>query len=194
MTASRATRILGASVVALLTSVLAPKEASAQSVALETDALAYPLSGYSAILRITHDSGLSYALGTGRYSLPTFLVKGQSSYGEAGWEATSESIQVARIGYRFFGPRKDGPGVDAIVLNQLWRLDAPRLHETTHFKTIGVGVSGGYYFHVGRHFYAYPNAALTYDAVYSGRTSVQGRDYSVSPVGIAGSLHLGWEL
>ena len=194
MSASTAARILSASSVALLATVLASQEASAQSVALETDALAYPLGGYSAILRITHDNGLSYALGTGRYSLPTFLLKGQSTYGEAGWEATSESIQVARVGYRFFGPRKDGPGIDAIVLNQLWRLDAPRLHETTRFKTIGAGISGGYYFHIGRHFYAYPNAALTYNAVYSGSTSVQGRDYSVSPVGVAGSLHLGWEL
>lgn len=168
--------------------------ASAQSVALEADALAYPLGGYSAALRITHDNGFSYALGTGRYSLPAFLLKGQSTYGETGWKATSESIQVLRGGYRFFGPRVDGPAVDAILLNQLWHLEAPRLGADTHFKTLGAGVAAGYYFHLGSHFYAYPNAALTYDAVYSGSASVLGREYEVPPVGVNGSIHLGWEL
>ena len=74
-----------------------PQSAVAQSIAIEADALAYPLRGYSAILRVTHESGLSYALGTGRYSLPTFLVKGQSTYDEAGWKATSEAMQVVGV-------------------------------------------------------------------------------------------------
>jgi hypothetical protein len=173
---------------------LAPRSTSAQSVALEADALAYPLGGYSGIIRVTHDNGFSYALGTGRYALPTFLIEGQSTYDEAGWKATAEAIQVLRVGYRFFGARRDGPAVDAIVLNQLWRIDAERLGGEARFKTIGVGVSGGYYFHIGSPFYLYPNAALTYNAVYSGDRSVQGREYDVSPLGIAGSLHLGWEL
>lgn len=168
--------------------------ARAQSVAIEADALAYPLGGYSAALRVTHGNGFSYALGTGRYSLPTFLVKSQSTYDEAGWEATSESIQVLRIGYRFFGPRVDGPAVDAIVLNQLWHVEAPRLGADTRFKTLGVGVSAGYYFHVRSHFYAYPNAALTYETVYSGSASVEDRTYKVSPIGVNGSIHVGWEL
>ena len=168
--------------------------ARAQSVAIEADALAYPLSGYSAILRISHENGFSYALGTGRYALPTFLVKGQSTYDEAGWEATSEAIQVLRVGYRFFGPRQDGPAVDVIVLNQVWRLDAPKLDATAHFKTIGVGLSGGYYFHIGEHFYVYPTVAMTYESVYSGTAAVEGRAYDVSPLGLNGSLHIGWEL
>ena len=49
-----------------------PQSAVARSIEIEADALAYPLGGYSAILRVTHESGLSYALGTGRYSLPAF--------------------------------------------------------------------------------------------------------------------------
>jgi hypothetical protein len=97
--------------VALLASLLAG-EAHAQSAALEADVPAFPLRGYSAALRITHDNGFSYALGTGRYTLPTFLVKGQSSY----------------------------------------------------------------------------------DLVYSGATTVAGQDYEVPPLGIAGSVHVGWEL
>lgn len=186
-------RILLTSLTVLLL-LLAPVATFAQSIALETDALAYPLSGYSAILRITHEGGFSYALGTGRYTLPTFLVKSQSTYDAAGWQATSEAIQVLRVGYRFFGPRQDGPAVDVIVLNQIWRLEAPRLGGVTHFKTLGAGLSVGYYVHLGKHFYAYPNAALTYDTAYAGRTSVQGRSYDVRPVGFAGSVHLGWEL
>lgn len=185
-------RAFASALVAL--ALLSPRDASAQSVAIETDALSFPLRGYSAILRVTHDFGLSYAIGTGRYTLPTFIVKGQSEYDAARWTATSEAIQVLRIGYRFFGPRKDGPAVDAILLNQLWRVEAERLGGETHFKTIGVGVSGGYYFHIGPSFYLYPNAAVTYEAVYSGDTRVKGVEYEVSPVGINGSLHVGWEL
>jgi hypothetical protein len=188
----RARALFVAALVALVG--VSPRTASAQSVALEADALAYPLGGYSGAIRVTHDNGFSYALGTGRYALPKFLLKGQATYGEAGWKATSESIQVLRVGYRFFGPRNDGPAVDAIVLNQLWHVEAPRLGGDTHFKTIGAGISGGYYVHIGSHFYLYPNAAVTYDAVYSGEPSVQGRKYEVSPIGFAGSVHIGWEL
>ena len=101
---------------------------------------------------------------------------------------------MLRVGYRFLGPRVDGPAVDAIVLNQLWHVEAPRLGADTHFKTLGMGVSAGYYFHIGSHFYAYPNAALTYETVYSGSTSVKGRKYEVSPIGVNGSIHIGWEL
>jgi len=172
---------------------VAPGPARAQSVGIEADALAYPLGGYSAAVRVTHDNGVSYALGTGRYTLPTFLVKGQSSYEEARWRATSEAIQVLRVGYRFLGPRQDGFGVDAIVLNQLWHLEAERLGADAHFKTIGVGVSGGYYFHIGGHFYLYPTAAVTYDAVYSGTAAVDGHEYDVPPLGLNGSIHVGWE-
>ena len=71
--------------------LLLPSPALAQSVAIESDALAYPLSGYSAILRVTHEGGFSYALGTVRYTLPTFLVKSQSAHEAAGWQATSTS-------------------------------------------------------------------------------------------------------
>ena len=99
-----------------LPAILLAGEPRAQSIALEADALAFPLRGYSAALRITHDNGFSYALGTRRYTLPTFLVKGQSSYARSGWVATSEAIQVLRIGYRFFGPRRNDPAADVIVL------------------------------------------------------------------------------
>ena len=71
------------------------------------------------------------------------------------------------------------------MLNQLWHLEAARLGADTHMKTIGIGVSGGYYAHLGDHFYVYPNAALTYDATYAGDPAVQGRAYEVSPVGFA---------
>ncbi len=168
--------------------------ASAYSVSLESDALALPLRGYSGILRVSHDNGLNYALGTGRYTLPELFVRGQSSDARADWRATAESIQVLRIGYRFFGPRRNGPALDVILINQLWRLQAQRLDDETHFKTLGTGISAGYYLHIGPHFYAYPTASLTYDRKYAGSSTVQGESYEVRPVGFAGSLHLGWEL
>jgi hypothetical protein len=176
-----------------IVAAFATDHAHAQSVALEADALAYPLGGYSAAIRITQENGFSYALGTGRYTLPSFIVKGQATYDAAGWSATSEAIQVLRVGYRLRGPHQDGPAADVIVLNQLWKLTAERLGASTHFKSLGVGVAGGYYFHIGSHFYLYPNGAVTYERVYSGDPQVSGLDYEVSPLGLTGSVHLGWE-
>jgi hypothetical protein len=170
-----------------------PRRTDAQSVAIEADALAYFLGGYSGIVNLTFDSGLSIALGAGRYNVPGFVVEGQETFEEAGWKATSESIQVLRIGYRLRGTGTNGPAVHAIVLNQNWRLEAERLGDETRFRPLGMGVSAGYYFHLGPHFYVYPTASATYTTVYSGETSVQGRDYDVAAWQINPSVHIGWE-
>jgi hypothetical protein len=98
-----------------------PRNAAAQSIAIEGDAPAYFLSGYSGIANLTLRNGISIAFGAGRYNVPGFVVEAQESYDEAGWKATSESIQVLRVGYRFRGPLRNGPAVHAIVLNQKWR-------------------------------------------------------------------------
>jgi hypothetical protein len=68
----------------------------AQSVTIEADALAYLLDGYSGIVNLSFDNGLSIALGAGRYNVPGFVVEGQENFDEAGWKARSESIQVLR--------------------------------------------------------------------------------------------------
>lgn len=163
------------------------------SFAVEADAAAYALKGYSVIGRITLRKGLNVALGTGRYNVPGFVVKGDSNYDRAKWKATSESIQVFRIGYRFRGPMKNGPVVDAIVLNQKWRLQSETIGGETRFRQIGAGVSGGYYFHLGKHFYIYPTASLTRHSVYSGETTVRGISYRLNPTQLNGSVHVGWE-
>jgi hypothetical protein len=161
------------------------------SVAFEADALAYAVSGYSGILRVSLANGLNIALGAGRYEVPGFIVEGQDNFEEAGWKATSESIQVLRIGYRFRQAMKNGPVLDAIAINQRWKLVAERVGDETKFSPLGVGLSGGYYFHIGRHFYFYPTASLTYNGVYSGATTVGGFDYRVPKVQPNGSLHVG---
>jgi hypothetical protein len=56
-----------------------------------------------------------------------------------------------------------------------------------------VGVSSGYYIHIGRHFYVYPIASATYNTVYSGDTSVQGMEYKVAAWQINPSVHVGWQ-
>jgi len=171
----------------------APRRAEAQAVAIEADAVAYFLSGYSGIVNLTFQNGLSVALGAGRYDVPGFLVEGQDTFDEAGWRATSESIQVLRVGYRFREPNRNGPAVHAIVLNQKWRLEAEKLGGETGFRPLGVGVSGGYYFFIGQHFYIYPIASATYNTVYSGETSVQDREYEVPVWQINPSVHIGWQ-
>jgi hypothetical protein len=173
---------------------VAPRNAAAQSIAIEGDAPAYFLSGYSGIANITLGNGISVAFGAGRYNVPGFIVEAQDSYDEAGWKATAQSIQVLRVGYRFRGPLKNGPAVHAIVLNQSWRLQARELADETRFRPLGVGLSGGYFLHVGRHFYIYPTSAVTYNTVYSGHTTVQASRYTVARWQVNPSVHIGWEM
>jgi hypothetical protein len=73
--------------VLLLSATSFPASAQAlrvHSVALEADALAYAVSGYSGVLRVSLANGLNIALGAGRYEVPDFIVEGQASYDEAG--------------------------------------------------------------------------------------------------------------
>lgn len=163
------------------------------SIAFEADAAAYGLSGYSGIARYTFKNGFNVALGTGRYNVPGFILKNDSNYDAAKWKATSESIQVLRAGYRFKGPMKNGPAVDVIVINQKWRLRSESRGGETTFRPLGVGLSGGYYFHIGKHFYIYPTASFTHNTVYSGQTAVNGFNYKVSRWQPNGSVHVGWE-
>jgi hypothetical protein len=169
-----------------------PRLAMAQAFSIE--APAYFLNGFSGIANITRANGISIALGAGRYNVPGFVVESQDSFEEAGWKATSESIQVLRVGYRFRGPLNNGPAVHAIVLNQNGLLEAEELGEETHFRPLSVGISGGYFFHIGRHFYIYPTSAVTYNTVYSGETSVQSSSYEVARWQVNPSVHIGWEL
>ena len=89
--------------------------------------------------------GIQVAFGAGRYDVPTFLLEGDENYEKARWEATATSIQVLRMTYRFKGPRKNGPALGAIVLNQNWTLSSKTLGGETKFKQINAGITGGYY-------------------------------------------------
>ena len=189
-------RLAAAAALTLLTVLPAPAQppsSAERSFAIEADALAYPLGGYSGIFRVSLANGFNIALGAGRFDVPEFLLEGQDSFDAAGWKATSESIQVLRVGYRFGRANANGLVLDAIVINQQWKLTAEKLNASTSFRPLGVGVSSGYYLHLGRHFYVYPTASLTWNRVYDGSTSVQGLDYEVARVQFNGSVHVGWE-
>lgn len=163
------------------------------SVAIEADVFAFGLSGYSGIFSATLPNKLQFAFGTGRYDVPSFLLSGDANYDAAQWQATATSIQVARVTYRFRGAMKSGPAVGGIVLNQNWRLRSDRLGGETRFRPLSVGVTAGYYLHLGPHFYVYPTAAYTYNRVVSGRASIAGRAYTVERQSPNASLHAGWE-
>ncbi len=162
------------------------------SVAAEADVLAYGISGYSGIFSATLPNKLQVAFGMGRYDVPSFLVSGDPNYDDAQWKATVTSIQVARATYRFRGAMRSGPALGAVMLNQNWRLRSAPLGGETRFRTLSVGVTGGYYVHVGPHFYLYPTAAFTYNGV-SGSTSINGTRYAVERFSPNASLHAGWE-
>jgi hypothetical protein len=112
---------------------------------------------------------------------------------KAKWTATSTSIQVLRLTYRFNGPRKNGPALGAIVMNQNWTLRSATLGGESRFKQINAGVTAGYYLHIGKHLYLYPTAAFTFNDVYSGSTTVRGTSYKVERFAPNASLHMGWE-
>jgi hypothetical protein len=162
------------------------------SLAAESDVLAYGISGYSGIFSVTLPSKLQVAFGVGAYDAPSFIVNGDAHYDQAQWEARTTSLQVARATYRFRGAMKSGPAVGAVMLNQNWRLRSAPLGGETNFRTFSVGVTGGYYVHIGGHFYMYPTAAFTYNAV-SGSTSINGTSYEVERFSPNASLHAGWE-
>lgn len=169
------------------------EEKGRRSFAIEADAIAYGISGYSGIATVSLSNGLQFAIGSGRYEVPGFLLSEDANYDQAQWKATSTSIQVVRAMYRFNGPMKNGPTLGAIVLHQNWRLRSDVLAGETKFRPVSVGVTSGYYLHVGKHFYLYPTAAFTYNTVVAGTAGVNGTPYHVAKFGPNASLHAGWE-
>ncbi len=163
------------------------------SIAAESDILSYGIGGYSGIVNVSLGNNLQAAFGTGRYDVPNFLLKGDDNFEQAQWKATATSVQVLRMTYRFNGPRKNGPAIGAVVLNQNWTLRSETLRGQSRFKQINAGLTGGYYLHLGKHLYLYPTAAFTVNDVYSGSTSVRGTNYKVERFAPNAALHLGWE-
>jgi hypothetical protein len=178
---------------AVTVSAQAVSEPRRMSVAIESDVLSYGLAGYSGIISVSFARGLQVALGAGRYDVPTFLLEGDANYDTARWKATATSIQVLRATYRFNGPMKDGFALGAIILNQNWRLSGERVTGETKFQPLSVGLTAGYYIHLGKHLYLYPTTAFTYNTVASGTASLQGQAYRVAKWAPNGSLHMGWE-
>lgn len=192
----RTSAIRNAAALTALLALTAPAFAQTEptaSIAAEADVLAYGLPGYSGIVNVTLPNKLQFAFGIGRYAVPSFLVSGDANYDTADWKATVTSLQVARVTYRFRGAMKSGPAIGAVLLNQNWRLRSETLGGETRFRPVSVGVTGGYYAHIGRHFYLYPTAAFTYNHVASGSTSINGTSYHVEKWSPNASLHAGWE-
>ncbi len=179
--------------VAPLAAAQSAQPARRPSIAVEADAISFFIGGYSGIVNLSLSNRFQVALGTGRYDVPEFLLEGDPNYDTAQWTATVTSIQVLRMGYRFKGPMKNGPALAAIALNQNWQMQSAPLGGETRFRTISVGISGGYYYHIGKHFYVYPTAAYTYNKVTSGSTSINGTNYKVDEFAPNGSVHVGWE-
>lgn len=162
------------------------------SIAIEADVIAYGIKGYSGIVNLSLPNGLQFAIGSGRYDVPTFMLEGDANYEQAKWKATSTSITVARVTYRLNGPMKSGLALGGVVLNQNWRLKSETLGAETKFRPLSVGVTAGYYIHLTKHLYLYPTTAFTYNTVASGTPAVQGVSYKVSKWAPNGSLHAGW--
>ena len=176
-----------------VTRIASAQAPATASVAAEADVLAYALPGYSGILSMTFPNKLQVAFGVGRYEVPSFLVSGDEHYDAAQWDATVTSLQVARVTYRFRGAMKSGPAVGAVMLSQNWDMRSAPLTGDTRFRTFSVGVTAGYYVHLGPRFYVYPTAALTRNTVASGSTAIAGRAYTVERIAPNMSLHAGWE-
>ena len=187
-----AIHIVLAAAVAPLAAAQTPELSRRSSIAIEADALSYFIAGYSGILNLSLKNGFHIAAGMGRYDVPEFLLSGDANFETAQWEATVTSVQVFRAGYRFNGPMRNGPALAAIVLNQNWHMQSVPLDGETRFRTLSIGISGGYYLHVGQHFYIYPTAAYTYNRVTSGDASVNGTSYKVEKLAPNGSVHVGW--
>lgn len=162
------------------------------SIAVESDILSFFISGYSAMVNVSLPNKLQVAFGIGNYDVPSFLVEGDAKFDTAKWTGRVTSVQVFRATYRFRGPMRSGPAVGGVLLNQNWRLESAPLNGQTTFRELSAGVTGGYYIHIGKHFYIYPTAAYTYNKVYSGETSIKGTTYTVEKFSPNASVHVGW--
>src|ERR1044071_990840 len=182
-----------------LTVAIAPR-ASAQtsqpasdervSIAVESDILSFFIGGYSAMVNVSLPNKFQMAFGIGSYEVPGFLVEGDPNFDVAQWEARVTSVQVFRATYRFKGPMRSGPALGGAILNQNWRLQSAPLNGETTFREVSVGITGGYYVHLGPHFYLYPTAAYTYNNVYSVEPSINGIDYKTDKFSPNASLHV----
>lgn len=162
--------------------------------ALEADALSFFLNGHSTIIRHTWDSGFEVALGAGKFTLPGSIVEGeQNDYDQVKWEAESESIQVARLGYRFGKPYSNGLAIHLIAMNQRWHIKSKTLDEGTRYSLLATGLSTGYYYHLSKSFYIYPVISITQNNIYKGDTDVAGKSYDVPDAAWSGSIHVGFE-
>jgi len=169
-----------------------PNSQERASITVESDVLSFFIGGYSAMVNVSLPNKFQAAFGIGNYDVPGFLVEGDSNFDAARWAARVTSVQVFRATYRFRGPMTSGPALGAVLLNQNWRLQSAPLRGGTTFRELSTGVTGGYYVHLGTHFYIYPTAAYTYNNVYSGETSVRGTNYKVDKFSPNASLHVGW--
>lgn len=111
------------------------------SIAVEADAIAYGIAGYSGIVSISFANGFQMALGSGRYEVPSFLLSSNAKYEAAKWKATSTSVQVLRAMYRLNGPMKSGLALGGVILNQNWRLKSETLGGETKFGPLSAGVT-----------------------------------------------------
>ena len=162
------------------------------SIAIESDILSFFIGGYSAMVNVSLPNKFQAAFGIGRYDVPGFLVEGDPNFDTAQWDATVTSVQVFRTTYRFRGPRTSGPALGGVILNQNWTLRSAPLSGETTFREVSAGITGGYYIHLGTHFYIYPTGAYTYNNVYSGEPSVKGTVYETDKFSPNASLHIGW--
>ena len=183
---------LGSTAQAQTQAPAAAEPARKTSFAVETDILSYFIGGYSVMGNVSFGNGFQTAFGIGKYDVPEFLLEGDENFEKAQWEATATSVQVFRVTWRFKGPAKSGLALGAVVLNQNWTLRSETLGGETSFKQLNAGLTGGYYLHIGKHFYLYPTAAFTYNNVYSGSTSINGTSYTVAKFAPNASLHVGW--
>ena len=152
--------------------------------AVEADLFAYLSPGYSGLLSVSFRNGPQVAIGLGSDRLSVVPLI---------WIAGARHFQVFRTTYRFRGPLKNGPAVGVVVRNEFLGLRVFNQTQETTFRTVRVGLLGGYYQRVGRHFYLYPTAAYTRNTTRSGNTTPHGPAYSVKQWSSTASVHAGWE-
>lgn len=104
------------------------------SIAVESDILSFFISGYSAMINVSLPNKFQAAFGIGTYDVPSFLLEGDDNFDAAQWEARVTSVQVFRATYRFRGPRRSGPALGGVILNQNWRLESAPLNGQTTFR------------------------------------------------------------
>lgn len=163
---------------------------------LEVDPTTFALGGLSGHVRFRPASG-SWSFGAGAYAmdLPSPLVDLDPSNRDKGWKVRIRAGAALFVD-RFFANAPDGPfaGVEA-GWQRIRLIDARVAPGSVEYDALLLMGRGGWLWRpFASGFYVMPWVGAGWASKVSGRSTLGGVSYDVSPLAVFATVHLGWRL